>query len=336
MASITDLFGKSSIDTDHSLATTVKTIRTVGATVIEAFDLSKFADDTAVFFATYKKTTAPVTGEVLITNFTSCKALVNVGANTLTNLVIAPGYTDLGNEVGDFIECLPTSYWENSLIDGITAQHNQDGTHKSVTTNTLSVSTSLTLPASSIPTAAIADGAVTGAKIDFASTGAGAVWWEELGRTTLGSAGDTISVTPIAVRKYLKVRWYATATGGTIGGGDVRFNNDSGNNYTRRSSLNNGADSVLGSQAQSGPGLSPAALPVSGEIDIINVSAQEKMFHGFAKNTGASGAVTSNNLAVWSGKWANTADAITRVDIINNGGTGDYAIGSEVVVLGHN
>lgn len=130
MGLITDKFGKASIDNNYAIATTVKTTRTIGVVVLEAFDLSKFNPDTPVFFVTYKKTTDPTTGVVSITNLVSWKGLVNVGANTLTNLIIAPGYTDTGNAVGDFIECISSSFWENSLIDGIFVGHNPDGTFK--------------------------------------------------------------------------------------------------------------------------------------------------------------------------------------------------------------
>jgi len=128
MADIADLLGKSSIDTDYAIATTVKTARLAGVLVLEAFDLSKFAVDTPVYFITYKKTTNPLTGAASVTDLVSWKALVNAGANTLTNMTVAPGYTDIGNDVGDFIECIPTSYWENSLIENIQGHANPDGT----------------------------------------------------------------------------------------------------------------------------------------------------------------------------------------------------------------
>lgn len=125
---ITDYFGKASIDTDYAIATTVKTTRTAGATVLEAYDLSKFSDTTPVFVVTYKKETDPITGDVSVVDLRSFKALVNTGANTLTNLTIAPGYVDdLGNDEGDFIECIPTSYWENSFVDGIFIAHLPNG-----------------------------------------------------------------------------------------------------------------------------------------------------------------------------------------------------------------
>jgi len=135
MTNIADKFGKSSVDTDYAIATTVKTTRSSGTLVLECFDLSKFAVNTPVFFITYKKTTNPVTGDVTVTNQVSWKALVNAGANTLTNLTLAPGYTDLGNDTGDFVECIPTSFWENSLVDGLLTSLNPDGTLKVVTQN---------------------------------------------------------------------------------------------------------------------------------------------------------------------------------------------------------
>lgn len=130
MPLIADKFGKASIDTDYAVATTVDATRLAGVTVLDAVDLSKFADDTPVFFITYQKTTDVLTGEVSVINQVSWKALVNAGANTLTNLTIQPGYVDGGNEIGDFIECIPTSAWENSLIDGIQTSLNPDGTLK--------------------------------------------------------------------------------------------------------------------------------------------------------------------------------------------------------------
>ena len=133
---ITDKFGKASISTNYAVATTVKTARLSGVTVLEAFDLSKFAPDTPVYFVTYKKTTDPVTGVVSVTNQVSYKALVNPDNNTLTNMTLAPGYTDVGNAVGDFIECMPTSFWGNSLVEGISVSLNPDGSLKTSAVNT--------------------------------------------------------------------------------------------------------------------------------------------------------------------------------------------------------
>lgn len=139
-AGINDKFKKVSADSSYAVATTVRTARTVGGgTTLEAFDLSKWADATAVNFLTYRKTTDPVTNITTVTNRTGWTALVNTGSNTLTNLTIAPGYTDLGQQVGDYIEPVQMSKWANDLVDGILVTHNQDGTLKDgiVTANTL-------------------------------------------------------------------------------------------------------------------------------------------------------------------------------------------------------
>lgn len=136
MVAIADKFGKASKSNLYASATTVKTARIAGVGVLEAFDLSKFAIDTPVFFITYKKTIDPVTNVVSIVSQVSWKALVNDVNNTLTNLTVAPGYTDLGNDVGDFIECIPTSYWETSLIDALLTSLNPDGTLKTAAVKT--------------------------------------------------------------------------------------------------------------------------------------------------------------------------------------------------------
>jgi hypothetical protein len=128
MVAIGDKFGKASKSNQYAPATTVKTARIAGVTVLETFDLSKYPTDTPLFFVTYQKSIDPVTSVVTIINQVSWKALVNDVSNTLTNLTVAPGYTDLGNLVGDFVEAIPTSYWETSLIDALLVSLNPDGT----------------------------------------------------------------------------------------------------------------------------------------------------------------------------------------------------------------
>lgn len=185
-----------------------------------------------------------------------------------------------------------------------------------------------------VTTSALADDAVTAAKIDWASTGANAgIWWEELGRSTLGAAGDTITLNPIAARKYLRIIVIASATGGTINA-RLRFNNDSGANYSERSSANGGADGTAVSQTSMGLSATASAADRIFEGDIRNIAAQEKLLMGTTVEQGTAGAANTTSRAEIANKWANTANQITRIDVINTG-TGDFAIGSEVVVLGH-
>ena len=177
-AGINDKFKKVSADNSYAVATTVRTARTVGGgTTLEAFDLSKWADATAVNFLTYRKTTDPVTNVTTVTNRTGWTALVNTGSNTLTNLTVAPGYTDLGHQVGDYIEPVQMSKWANDLVDGLLTSHNQNGTLKN----------------NSVTTAAIANGAVKAQNIDFASLLAWVPDYANMDSTSRGSTWTVVS-----------------------------------------------------------------------------------------------------------------------------------------------
>lgn len=178
----------------------------------------------------------------------------------------------------------------------------------------------------------VGDATLSGINLNGTITGP---WWEELGRTTLGSAGDTITVSSFAARRYLKIITTVFDTGGAISG-LLRFNNDSGNNYSRRYSVNgSGTDTTQVSQSSILAHSVSAANPQRAEIDVYNVAADEKVCTILATGASTAGAGTAPSRIDGGGKWSNTTDQITRVDYINDG-AGDFAIGSEVVVLGHN
>lgn len=182
-----------------------------------------------------------------------------------------------------------------------------------------------------ITAAKIAANVIDQSKIDWA---AGNIWWQELGRTNLGAQGDTITISSITARKYLMIICSLYATGGTVNA-FVRFNNDSGANYSRRSSDNGGADSTTVSQTGIASDAGTIAVGTLILMHVYNVAAQEKIATIAAMNQGTAGAANAPNRTERAGKWANTSSAITRVDVVNTAGTGDYAAGSEVVVLGH-
>lgn len=154
MSETLEKFGKASADNKKSEATTVKTARQPGESVLSCFDLSSFSTTHPVFFVTYKKIPDPDNAkEVKIINETSWQAKVNPDNNTLTNLTLAPGYTDIGNEVGDCVECIPTAFWANSLIDGLNQTLDNNGKIKP--------------DAMPNVTAAIKEKSITADKIDF-------------------------------------------------------------------------------------------------------------------------------------------------------------------------
>lgn len=170
--------------------------------------------------------------------------------------------------------------------------------------------------------------------INFGGAGAG-LWWEEIGRTALTVAGDTITVSSLPARKYLKVL-FSVLNSSTISI-NVTFNNDTSSNYGWRKSVSGAADTSLAPAARFliDVGSGSTNSPVFGDLDIINISAQEKMMLGMASTQAAAGASTAPVRFEFSGKWANTSAQISRIDFTNLD-AGDYAIGSEVIVLGHN
>lgn len=149
--------------------------------------------------------------------------------------------------------------------------------------------------------------------------------WEKLYDSgEIGAATDSISSGTITARKYLRIYMFLLTSGNITS--NMRFNNDSGTNYAfSRTS----GDSV----SQTSVGTGNSSLNQFSVIDIYNRSATEKLINMYTIFGSASAAVSP----IWDrtiGKWHNTSAQITRVDAIN-GGSGDFAIGSRLIVLGH-
>lgn len=163
-----------------------------------------------------------------------------------------------------------------------------------------------------------------------------AKWWSEVGRTTLGSASDVITVSGLSTYKYIMLIMNAVASGGTLDT-NLKFNNDGGANYAQQHAVNYGAST-------SQTGVSSLALEGSTAI-----SGGSEQFVGFLYNPS-----TGDKLLQWRctqqdagltaanvprvlegvGMW-NSASQVTRFDW-TNAGTGDFPIGTEVIVLGAN
>lgn len=199
------------------------------------------------------------------------------------------------------------------------------------------------IASNAITTAKIADDAVTtakitsdtidGSKINWSATGADAgIWWEELGRTTLSGTADSISVASLPARKYLMV--LATVIGSGTVTQNLTFNSDTGNNYSLRSSVNGGADSTSTSQANLALTSGDSNTTYLMTMYIYDRSSSEKYVDCHIEGS-ASGAGTAPFRVETAGKWANTAAQISTITFTQTN-TGDYASGSEVVVLGHN
>lgn len=176
--------------------------------------------------------------------------------------------------------------------------------------------------------AMVATNTLRSTNIDWAAS-TGKVWWEELGRTTLGANGDTISVTGLAARRFLKASGFIRNSG-TITFG-FRFNNDSGSNYSWRYIV----DGAFGSgvtQSRIGDAVNDT-VHIGYEITVTNQANGLK--EGRLSLTAHTGTVgTAAHAAEFYFSWVNSTDAISRIDIINQG-SGDYLAGSDIVVRGH-
>jgi hypothetical protein len=158
--------------------------------------------------------------------------------------------------------------------------------------------------------------------------------WEKLADVTLGAGADSISSGTFTAKKYLRILAYVIASGGTINMG-IRFNNDSGSNYTNRQSANGGADASGTSASSFLYNGAESLVTQVGFLEGINLTATEKLFWGGGHKTTTTGAGTAPTRTEDWVKWANTSVQITRVDVINTLGAGDYAAGSRLLVLGH-
>jgi len=174
------------------------------------------------------------------------------------------------------------------------------------------------------------DDAVPAQAVNFGGSGTG-IWWEEIGRTKLSSAGDTISITGLPSRRYLLVMVNVLQSGAITS--VMRFNNDSGTNYSLRYDNNNGGAGTAPSSASFG-NFNSGTEDVLAQVTITNILSKEKICYADSTTTGAAGAGNTTGHVELNGKWANTSSVINRIDVINTG-VGDFAIDSEVVVLGH-
>ena len=171
---------------------------------------------------------------------------------------------------------------------------------------------------------------------DFDGTPAVLGGWKELARTTLGSAGDTIDVSSLPDKRYYMILRDLQDTGGTIDH-YIRMGNstiDTGSNYAVRVSQNGGSDSTLTSQSSFYDFYARASYPKFSMGYLTNLSGKEKLYTGHIveQNTAGAGNVPSRHEIV--GKWANTSNPMDIHGSNNLSGSGSYASGSEVVVLG--
>jgi hypothetical protein len=155
--------------------------------------------------------------------------------------------------------------------------------------------------------------------------------WVELGRSTASGGETSLSVSSLSDKQYYQV----ITTDHGIAGAPARlwrFNNDSGSNYSRRVSSNGAADGTsLNQTAHNSLSVNDTSQNLSIHY-ITNLSNKEKLQITHAVGGNSSAASVAPARVEFVGKWANTSDAINRIDYIAN--SGSFSSGDEVVVLG--
>ena len=167
------------------------------------------------------------------------------------------------------------------------------------------------------------------------AAGGGIGGWVELGRTTLGSAASTITVSSLPDKRYYMYLVDGHRTSVTVDG-FVRLGNgsvDTGSNYSRRLSPTGTSDSTLINQTGISdwyPSTSDTNFLTVGYIS--NLSGNEKLIMDNKVTQNTAGASTAPNRIEQVGKWINTSNPLDTVNF--NASSNTFASGSEVVVLG--
>jgi len=155
-------------------------------------------------------------------------------------------------------------------------------------------------------------------------------FWTELASVELTGTATSLSSGTITAKKYLWVQAFVNTTALTHG--KLRFNSDSGNNYSNRISKNGGSDTATTSNSSIWAPYWDYSTPIFLNIFIINVASKEKLviLHDVERSTSGAGNAPDRQEIV--GKWANTSNQITSIELDHNGS--DMLSGSLMKVWG--
>ena len=159
--------------------------------------------------------------------------------------------------------------------------------------------------------------------------------WEELASVELTGNNSTIDSGTFTAKKYLWVEINSLGNGAI--NNRLRFNGSAATDYAWRILGNGGYDGTATSQTGLPIGNGNAVSP-DNALDvmyIINQADQQKLcINWTATDEGltASNAPQSN---VVYGKWSNSSDSITQIELVNTG-AGDFNTGSSMKVWGFN
>ena len=152
---------------------------------------------------------------------------------------------------------------------------------------------------------------MSGDTADIAAVSGG---WKEIGRTTLGSAADTITVSGLPDKRYYMIISSKLVSGNATH--QFILNNDTGSNYAIRYSGDGGAE--YAGASLSNINFDPANATNSFHVGhIANLSSKEKIGIHHLVNENTAGSATSPRRSEFVSKWANTSSSMNRIDLKN-------------------
>lgn len=173
---------------------------------------------------------------------------------------------------------------------------------------------------------------IVGTNIERIGASAATGGWKEIGRTTLGSANASMNTTSLSDKRYYMILTNSLGYSG-VANSNIRFNSDSGSNYAERVSVSGATDTTGTSYNFASFAHGNTATENFGVGYVSNLSSKEKLWisHNIRQNTAGAGNAPIRAESV--GKWANTANAVSGIDILTGSST-THDSGSETIILG--
>ena len=155
--------------------------------------------------------------------------------------------------------------------------------------------------------------------------------WVELGRHVIGTASSEVFVASLPDKRYYMVL-YEDKGEASANARLLRYNSDANNIYSNRVSTNGASDTEQNTQPQLNGWNGNNTTPQFNVWYIANLAGKEKLLISQGVMQGTAGAGTVPARTEYAGKWANTADAINRIGVIQNAST--HSTGTTMTVLG--
>ena len=162
----------------------------------------------------------------------------------------------------------------------------------------------------------------------------GTPYWERLADFTQTTASSSMDTGTFTAKKYLWIQVHEIANA-NLDMNYLRFNSDSGSNYSFRKSNNGGSDDTNASITGTLYATHNGSVDHYAEFYVVNVSNKEKLIIGTCTDA------NSNNQEPrrkeFASKWVNTSSQITSVQTVDTGsGSNPIGVGSRITVWGAN